>query len=479
MPTTMNSTLPNEWKSTITYYEGDLVTYANIIYKAVSTSTDKNPGLDINRTYWLALDIYKKENTIMPHGDYSGDENFWDRDNIYIDDAGWVYVNNENTGINVRGKSAVEVSFEALTPAQKEELRGPQGIQGPVGPQGIQGPQGPMGEVTLSDEQVAALKGDPGKSAYESWLDQGYTGDETDFVAWLRSGIIAIDKNLDPDSTNAVQNKAVYKAIADYQLKTTEILSQFQNRIKDLENRLQYETNNKTHFFKFGVTTEGKYGYIPTDSEAIIPFDNTDAEVLSTMFTSTGSGVSQFEFASNNLYAAPTLATVPPISATSFENDASNDTGEDDSVLYGSNVVVQDFEDGYNAIYHIYKNNKFVNYSLNYHLYNMNENTLTSNNTEAVEGIWFDINSIGLEANEIYFRVEPVVAGSTINYEIGVFSNENASLPSLINGTYRETYEQGSLNSSTLVHYNITQTQGVYFASTSKSSYKITEIYLK
>ena len=42
------------------------------------------------------------------------------------------------------------MSFEDLTPEQKETLRGDPGPQGPVGPQGPQGPQGPAGLVDLS-----------------------------------------------------------------------------------------------------------------------------------------------------------------------------------------------------------------------------------------------------------------------------------------------------------------------------------------
>lgn len=45
------------------------------------------------------------------------------------------------------------MSFEDLTPEQRESLRGPQGIQGPVGPQGEQGPQGIQGPIGPQGEQ--------------------------------------------------------------------------------------------------------------------------------------------------------------------------------------------------------------------------------------------------------------------------------------------------------------------------------------
>ena len=477
MPTTINNTLPNDWSSSTTYHLGDLVSYAGIIYKCLQTCTNKNPATYSD--YWSPLAVYMKDSTVMPHGDYSGDESFWERDQIYIDDNGWVYVNNENTGINVQGKSAVSVSFDELTPAQRESLRGPRGFTGPQGATGAQGPQGPMGEVVLTPEQIEALTGPQGKSAYQSWLDTGHTGSESDFVAWLRSGIIKLDTAMSTTSTNGVQNKVITNAFNNYKLGVNEILQQFANRIADLENRLKAEYNSEEHNFIFGITSEGKYGYKLSDTSTVIPFDNSsDDDVMSTTFAEVNNGISMFEFASNNMYAAPTLMNKAPVTAASLDNDTSNSYGEDDSILYGSNVLVQDFEDGFNAIYYIFKNNKFVNFSLAYNLYHMSE-TLISANTENVEGIWFNINTVGLEANEICFEVEPVVVGTTISYEIGNFTDSRASLPSLVNGTYRQSYDQGTFNANTIITRNVSPEQGVYFATTSGGSYKITKIYIR
>ena len=53
------------------------------------------------------------------------------------------------------------IKFEELTDAQKEELRGPQGIQGPqgeTGPRGEQGPAGPEGP-----QGIQGPKGDTGE----------------------------------------------------------------------------------------------------------------------------------------------------------------------------------------------------------------------------------------------------------------------------------------------------------------------------
>ena len=477
MPITANNTLPNDWNSSRTYALGDLVSYAGIIYRCLQANTNKNPAIETE--YWTPLAIYLKDATRMPHGDYSGDESMWERDNIYIDDNGWVYINNENTGINVRGRTDISVSFDELTPAQRETIRGPRGFTGPQGPQGETGPQGPMGEVVLTPAQIEALTGPQGKSAYQSWLDTGHTGTEDDFVAWLRSGIIKLDSSMSTTSTNGVQNKVITSAFENYKMNINEIVLQLNNKIEDLENRLKAIYNNENCYFIFGVTEDGKYGYKKSFDSNVIPFDGSENDsVLASSTTGVNNGVGAFSFSLNNMYAAPTLADKKPLTAASLTDDATDVVEEDDSILYGSNVIVQTFEDGFNAVYYIFKNNHFINYSLAYHLYKMNEQ-LTSNNLEDVEGIWFNPNTIGAEANEVYFDIEPVTVGDSISYEVGCFTDTRASLPSLVQGTYRIAYEQGTLTNGGTVHYTISSTQGIYFASTSKCAYKITNIYLK
>ena len=129
MSITANNTLPNNWNETSTYNKSDEVYYNNVIYQSkVNSNTNHNPVLSPD--YWKALDLYKKELTIMEHGDYSGDDSFWERDQLYIDSNGYVYVNNENTGINVNGKTTVNVNWDALTPGQIEQLKGEQGERG-------------------------------------------------------------------------------------------------------------------------------------------------------------------------------------------------------------------------------------------------------------------------------------------------------------------------------------------------------------
>lgn len=279
MPTTINRTLPNDWQPNITYHEGDLVVYAAIMYRCLQTSTNNRP--DTSKEYWTPLDIYVRDSTVMESGDYSGDEEFWNRDNIYIDSAGWVYVNNENTGINVRGpEGQLNVQFESLTPSQLEQIRGPQGLMGPQGPVGPQGPQGPMGEVQLTPEQVSALKGADGKSTYEIWLEEGHTGTTADFLAWVRDGQMFIDDHLDVNSVNPVQNKVITENLQSFRTNYSERLTDIAARLTQLENRLKYSYQGEDKLFRFGISSEGKYGYFYNNSETLIPFDHINTEHL-------------------------------------------------------------------------------------------------------------------------------------------------------------------------------------------------------
>ncbi len=287
MAITENNTLPKQWDSSISYDNGVYVSYLGVIYRSSQPSINKNPVF--NPDYWTPIDIYLKDMTVMEHGDYSGDANFWERDQIYIDVNGWVYVNNENTGINVKGKDGdITVSFDDLTPEQKEQIRGFQGQIGPQGPQGIPGPQGPVGEVTLTDEQVEVLKGDEGKSTYQIWLDQGHTGTEADFLAWLRAGVITLDNKLDTESTNGIENRAIAQAFNIYRNKIDTLIRQFENHITDLENRLKYVYSGNEYQFKYGITSEGKQGYFEQGTSRIIPFNNTDeTNIVTNLATNT------------------------------------------------------------------------------------------------------------------------------------------------------------------------------------------------
>ena len=109
---------------------------------------------------------------------------------------------------------SLKMTFDELTPEQKEEIRGIQGIQGlrgEQGVQGIQGIQGPKGDKgdqgekgdkgdkgdpgivqfeEFTPEQIAQIKGDigpQGKSAYEIAQEQGFTGSKQEWLDSLKA----------------------------------------------------------------------------------------------------------------------------------------------------------------------------------------------------------------------------------------------------------------------------------------------------
>lgn len=485
MAITINQTLPNEWQSSTTYYEGDKVTFASIIYRCKQTSTNNRP--DTSPDYWKPLDIYLKDESVMEIGDYSGDENFWERDHIYIDSGGWVYVNNENTGINVTGPpGSLTVDFDELTPAQLEQIRGPQGNIGPQGPQGIQGIQGPPGEVTLTEEQIEVLKGDPGKSAYDIWLENGHTGTEQDFLTWLQEGIITLDEELDPDSTHGVENKAIYAAYNDLYNTVNALIGQFDSRIADIENRLQYEYNGEMQYFKFGVTTSGAYGYIPTNTSTIIPFNQTDRNNLSTNFTE---GTTSIFYNNLGISSAnsPANMTIQSLESSIQDTPSTSETTEN-NVVYGTNTSNITFAEMFNVYTAIYEQNVLYDDTHSFYTYNMNFDfqtiegvtrpvLLSSKGISAVEGIWFTPGVILGLNNEICIEVEPVVEGTTISCEIGNFTS-GATLPTIVSaGTGRVNYNTYTFNQRTIFTFPLVSSLGIFFSTTAIGQYKITKIY--
>lgn len=467
MAITVNRTLPNVWDATKTYHYGDTVMYCNIIYKCLQTSFNNPP--DTSEDYWKALDIYIKDESVMDCDPYSGDQEFWERDRVYIDVNGYLYLNNENTGINVKGQDGkTEISFDKLTPEQLEQIRGPRGYIGPQGIQGETGPQGPMGEVVLTPEQIAALKGDDGKSAYQSWLDQGYSGTEADFVAWLRSGIIKLDPEPSLVSANGVENRAITQAFNTYKVQTTAIVNQLKARVEDLENRLKYKYNNVDYYFRFGITTEGKYGYFYNNENIIIPFDSVDSKALISSQAEVNSNAFTFQLGESAM--------------TSVDG-----VGVHDPILYSGSPQIARFEDFFDTYVYIYKNGELYNANFDIGINGMNydysQPTLSTNMTSkglaAGEGVIFSTLNVSETASVIRFKVHPLTSGTTINYQIGVFTDERATLPELVTaGTYRTEYENGSFNSEVTIKRNVRPGEGVYFATTAPGLYKITEIYL-
>lgn len=479
MSTTINSTLPLSWDSSISYNKSDTVSYGNgIIYKSL-VQGNLNHRPNSSSEYWEPLDIYKKNLTDMPHGSYSGDENIWQRDIVNIDTNGYLYINNENTGINVKGRDG-KVTFDSLTPEQIETLRGPQGEQGEPGPAGPTGPQGPMGEVILTPEQVAALKGDEGKSAYEIWLEEGHVGTEEDFLQWLTTQSVTLDTELLQTSINPVQNQAIYNAFKSYQIYLNRVMSDYFSRLINLENRLKAIYADEEQLFRFGVTESGQYGYYNADGR-VIPFDYNSQEVDQSTMVLPGEiiGSSQFSY-QEAIDAIETIeninndVTFSSVRGTPSEN---NDL-DSETIMYSTNTPVMSFEDFADAKTYLYKNGLPITIILDgYTLYNMTENTtnISSNSGAVIAGVMFtsNISNIG---HIIKLVVAPATEGQTVNYQIGS-GNSDSSLPSVINGTNRYSYITGSFNSETTISYEIINGYKPYFASTSGAGYIIKQIY--
>lgn len=343
MSVTINPTLPQEWQNDIVYEYGDQVVYGNqvsinnkIIYQSIYHNTDDNKNINknpiSNQTYWKALDIYKKDNTVMPHGQYSGDDSFWDRDEVKVTETGQVLINNENTGINVRGPvgAPAYIRFEDLTQEQIEALRGYSGTNGT---------DGTIYFDDLTPAQKNSLKGETGaagKSSYQLWLDEGHTGTIDDYFSWIMQNAITVDTQLDPLSTNPVQNQAIAQAFESYKLALNEYVKQCNQRITDLENRLKYTYDNVEHFFRFGITQQGQYGYYYNNSANILPFNINQDDLLMSANTQMELGVTNPEFGSSDyssnvsmftLGAGPHTSVLP----TSMVGTVSNEIGEDDT----------------------------------------------------------------------------------------------------------------------------------------------------
>ena len=473
MSTTVNNTLPMNWDSSISYYKGEMVSYGNnIIYKSLqNNNVNHRPGN--NSTWWEPLDIYKKEKTVLPHGDYSGDESFWERDNIYVDSNGYVFVNNEVTGINVKGQSAATVTFEDLTPEQIERLRGPRGETGPQGTQGVQGPEGPMGQVVLTPEQTAALKGDPGESAYQIWIDAGHTGSEQDFLDWLRSAAFTLDTALLDDSRNAVENRAIAVAFHNYQTYLNAFVSEFAGRITALENRLKATYQNEEHDFIFGVTDNGKYGYRYTYQDQVIPFDNSEVDVLQTSQAFASNLITSMQHEQQII--DPTIETisnnVEPFRGVSLTRAISsqNDDNTND-VLYSTNMSVLSFDEFNQERTYLYNEGKQLPTSVpGYRLYQMTENSnnISSNGIESKEGLIFP-SSLRNYGYKITFKVKPYYDGNTVSYEIGG-CKETATLPNIANND-KYTYSTGTFDTETEISCLMQDGYKMYFNDISSPS---------
>ena len=102
-------------------------------------------------------------------------------------------------------------------------------------------------------------------------------------------------------------------------------------------------------------------------------------------------------------------------------------------------------------------------------------NTLISNNANAIEGIILDTTySVGY--TQVVFKVAPVNTGDIIQYEVGL-GNSDATLPSVVEGTSRYDFLDGVLNREKEISFDISaQNKKLYFSTVTQGQYIITEI---
>ena len=477
------NTLPDEWNATIHYAKNAQVLYDNIIFVSLVNDNYNNNPITTHGNYWKAIDIYKKVLTVMPHGRYSGDDSMWNRDELYIDVNGDVYINNENTGINVNGNTNLSQRDRNLIVQQilenlGSDFKGDKGDPGINGTNGRDGIDGTVAWDDLTPAQRDSLRGDTGKSAYQSWLDQGYHGTEQDFVAWLQSGIITLDTELSTTSTHGITNAAITNAFIDFKASIQGAIDTLFDEILALKQRLSYNDVE----FKFGITTEGKYGYYVDGTDTIIPFANQDEIVA---LTSQSAEFNMPSIFSSHIGYGNTDIMLTGIdsqltNSTSLQGEVSG-TNEDPNIIMGTSVVPLSLNEALNLKRYIYENNRF-NAGYTYNLYSLSNtaNGLYSNNEQNIEGLWFTPSSPSVAGSYINIVVEPVTSGTTINYKIGRYTDPEGQLPDLVNpGTSSIDSKTGSFDSRTTITYLSENTKGLYFASTQQAAYRIIAIYLE
>lgn len=472
MAITKNRTYPQEWNESRIYEYGDTVIWNNVIYKCVEEPCQgDNPALD--STHWCAIDINKKDATLMDHG-YSGDEKMWERDVFWVDQTtGDVYINGENTGINVKGPAGI-VKWDNLTPEQRELLKGDRGPRGEKGEQGEKGDKGDTGAVVwdnLTPEQIAQLRGDGGASAYDVWrtIPGHEDGTLQDFITDITGPPTPIDDHLDGGSLNPVQNRAIVNYLQRYE----DLIS----RVSALENRLQYKWNDKTYKFTFGVTQEGEFGYLDPDTQEVVPFNKQRQPII---YSNLVENADQILFAN----MATDHGNVELMDRLTLSNDKDGETTNlnTDNVLYATGVQMESLADAFDAKYYLYRNGVFERYkaSCNYYRVGLDDvGRLISQGVQFYEGSWSGIDT-GRYASNITFVVEPFTIGATINCVYGAHQAATANLPEIILGTDRVSITSGSFDSETSFTIPIQEGQGGYFASVNSSpnQYIIKEIYL-
>ena len=149
------------------------------IYDIPGDTVETRPGSpnETEANMYFPLSTTPKSTMDQDPNNTGPTNDFWTEFPLSIDINGFIFYNNENTGINVRGPvGATSIHFEDLTEEQRESLKGKDGIDGTDGRNGEDG-----------------VDGVNGKSAYELWLDEGHTGELDDFyqyIADLANGLI-------------------------------------------------------------------------------------------------------------------------------------------------------------------------------------------------------------------------------------------------------------------------------------------------
>lgn len=487
------TTTYNDWQINASYHRSDIVLYGSIIYICIKNISNSDiPPID-DTEHWQAADIYKKNATVMEHGNYSGDDSFWARDQIYIDSAGYVYVNNENTGINVNGKTTVDVEWESLTEEQREQLRG---AKGEPGPQGIQGEPGPMGAVqwdsNITPEQIEQLRGPQGKSAYDIWIDAGHQGTEEDFLIWIYASIMDLDTELSTTSVKGVQNKVITAAINNLQTSLLNQIRVLETRIADLENRLKYSIDEQEDIlFKFGVTSEGNYGYFISGTNTIIPF-RTEQNTLTSISSFEDNGIFGASMSIDSPLTSETVADLDSLSSPAslqgtmapYSSNINTNTIQSNSVTEYNNL-----EDFFNMYNYVYQNGQFIDNTITYFLheitYNYNDgststSTLISNKNKDYCSIWFNPGELKNKGNTVYIDIEPLTSGQTVSYKMNSFNEYQDNIDFIQSDQNAVT---GSFNQATTLKFEDTHqvapNQGFYFSSTNNHRFKITAIYMK
>lgn len=88
----------------------------------------------------------------------------------------------------------------------------------------------------FTEEQLEALRGKDGKSAYEIWLEQGNQGSEDDFLASIGGSLV--DDALSDTSINPVQNRVITEAIQDIDKSNKNLskrVDELSEKVEDIE----------------------------------------------------------------------------------------------------------------------------------------------------------------------------------------------------------------------------------------------------